>query len=318
MDRKFEGATSDTPGKVGRNVGGRSGRFRHIKFADAIDGAERALNLAPVESIETEGAIDVDEGAFLQWLFKQAGLDVRNYRSETLARRLPSCLRKLRVANVGLARAALLRNPSLVHDALTTMLIGVTGFFRDAPVFDELANRVLPDLLRTGRPLRIWSAACSDGPELYSIAMLLSEMGAGRNVELLGTDCRLHATRTAARGVYDLSAMRGLCDQRRARHFDCLSASHDQPHAWQIKAPLRAMVRWRTADLLTTIEPGPWDLILFRNAAMYLRCQATAGLWEKLSNAVARGGYLVLGKAERPAGNLGLAATGHYLFRRSG
>jgi chemotaxis methyl-accepting protein methylase len=306
--------------------GRRTGRYRHITFADAIDGAERAVDLAPAQVIEFDQAIDADEGTFLQWLFRRGGLDVRHYRTETLARRLPACLRKLRVANVGLARSALERNPQLIHDALGAMLIGVTGFFRDTTVFDELAGQVLPDLLRRKRLLRVWSVACSEGQELYSVAMLLAELGAGGGVELLGTDCRVEATRAAALGAYDLNAVRAVSAERLARHFDCLPASgatsddhrqRERTGLWRVKAPLRAMTRWRTADVLTTIEPGPWDLILCRNVAMYLRCNASAALWNQLAGAIARGGYMVLGKAERAGGTSNLSGIGQYLYRRS-
>jgi len=310
--------------------GRRTGRYRHITFADAIDGAERAVDLAPAQVIEFDQAINADEGAFLLWLFRQGGLDVRHYRTETLARRLPACLRKLRVANVGLARTALGRNPRLVHDALGAMLIGVTGFFRDTAVFDELAGQVLPDLLRRKRLLRVWSVACSEGQELYSVAMLLAELlgelGAGVGVELLGTDCRLEATRVAALGTYDLNAVRDVSAERLVRHFDCIPASgatsddhrqRERTQLWCVKAPLRAMTRWRTADVLTTIEPGPWDLILCRNIAMYLRCNASAGLWTQLAGAMSRGGYMVLGKAERAGSASNLCLIGQYLYRRS-
>jgi len=305
----------------------RTGRYRHIVFADAIDGADRALDLAPVETIEDHESIDINDGAFLHWLFRQNGLDVWQYRAQALGRRLPACLRKLRVTNISQAKAALERHPQLLEAAMSTMLIGVTSFFRDEAVFAELARIVLPELLRRKRPLRIWSVGCSDGQELYSVAMLLAELGSCEGIELLGTDCRIEATRAAARGIYGESAIRAVSPQRLATHFDYDGAwqgvwdesnSTGRAHQWRIKAPLRAMARWRTADLLTTIEPGPWDLILCRNAAMYLRCNAAAGLWAQLAGAMGRGGYLVLGKAERPAGASGLSSLGQYIYRRSG
>ena len=312
----------------------RTTRFQHVVFADAINGARRAVDLASIAPTENETAIDVDDQAFLQWLFRLSGLDVRHYRNETLIRRLPACLRKLRVGNVALARAAITRNPQLAQEAMNAMLIGVSSFFRDSAVFDELAGHILPDLLRRGRPLRVWSAGCSDGQELYSIAMLLSELGAFLNaqsggiehggayyggIELLGTDCRIDATRAAARGIYDSAALRGIALEKRTRHFEpiALNGRADRGQLWRVKAPLRAMVRWRTADLVTTVEPGPWDLILCRNAAIYLRPQAAIGLWQQLANAMARGGYLLLGKAERPLGTPSLSMAGHYLYRRT-
>ena len=295
----------------------RTGRYRHVVFADAIDGAGRAVNLAPVDGCEIEQSLEVDQAEFLGWLFGKANIDVRQYRAETLARRLPACLRTLRASNVGAARLAIGRNPGLLNDALNAMLIGVTEFFRDGAVFDELAQRVLPEMLhRTGGRLRVWSVGCSNGAELYSIAMLLSELGVTEGVELLGTDCRIDATGEAARGLYDSHNLIGVSTARLERHFQRVDeAGADQP-VWRIKEPLRRMTHWRTADVMGTVEPGPWDLILCRNAAMYFRPSAAAELWERLGNVMTRGGYLVLGKAERPSGAPGLVSAGQYLYRR--
>jgi chemotaxis protein methyltransferase CheR len=300
----------------------RTGRYRHVVFADAIDGAGRAVNLAPVDGHDIEQALDAKQAEFLEWLFGKANIDARQYRAEAMARRLPACMRALRVSNVEGARLAIARDPALVNDALNAMLIGVTEFFRDKAAFDALAERVLPELLgRTGGELRVWSVGCSNGAELYSVAMLLNELGVTEGIELLGTDCRMDATRAAAAGVYDSHRLTGISGERLLRHFELVEpsanagAKADEP-LWKVKEALRRVPHWRTADLLGTVEPGPWDLILCRNAAMYLRPGAAADLWGRLSNVMTRAGYLVLGKAERPSGVGQLVSAGQYLYRR--
>jgi chemotaxis methyl-accepting protein methylase len=151
--------------------------------------------------------------------------------------------------------------------------------------------------------------------------MQLSELGVREGIELLGTDCRMDATRAAAAGVYDSNRLTGVSGERLVRHFERIKhsanagAKADQS-LWKVKEALRRLTRWRTADVLRTAEPGPWDLILCRNAAMYLRPGAAADLWGRLSNVMTRGGYLVLGKAERPSGVGRLVAAGQYLYRR--
>src|SRR5688500_17451182 len=77
----------------------------------------------------------VDQQKFLHWLFIEAGLDASCYRPETLHRRIPACLRELRVANLADARTLLTRDPSRLPAAVGALLIGVTSFFRDDSVF---------------------------------------------------------------------------------------------------------------------------------------------------------------------------------------
>ena len=304
-------------------------RYRHVIFPDSVGGYGKAVNLSPRPASD---GVPVDSGAaaaeplapdaesFLRWLLSRFGLDLRHYKPQTLGRRLPACLRALRVGSVAQARALLRRQPHLAGTALDALLIGVTSFFRDEPIFDTLLRRTLPDLLRrrradAGAPsFRVWSAGCSDGAELYSVAMLLVELGEldPFGVDLVGTDCRPEALDRAAAGAFDESGVKGVPPALLRRYFGFDGGRY------RIQRALRAAVRWRCADALAAAENGPWDLVLCRNVAIYLQPEATAGLWASLAAALRPGGALVLGKAERPLGVAGLAGEGHCVYRRAG
>jgi chemotaxis methyl-accepting protein methylase len=303
-----------------------AGSSRHVVFPDAAGGYGRALNLAPLPPLgRAAGPADAapradlpaEARSFIRWLFSRAGMDSRCYKPETLARRLPAGLRALGATSPAQARATLERHPHLTSAALDAMLIGVTRFFRDETVFTSLRRRILPELLRRrsageGRPVRIWSAGCSDGAELYSVALLLADVGAllpGR-FELLGTDCRPEALETAAAGVFAPASVKAVPPAllRACFRFD---GTH-----YQVHRALRAMLQWRQADALAAPEPGAWDLVLCRNLAIYLQPRAAAALWSNLAAAVRVGGALVLGKAERPLGVAGLLPEGSCTYRR--
>jgi chemotaxis protein methyltransferase CheR len=293
-----------------------SARFRHVTFPTDLDRGQKAVNFAaevvamtPVGSIGP--VLSEAQAAFVRWLFKQAGLDAPAYRAETLKRRLPSCLRGLRVSSVAEAQRLLEAKPHLVADAVSAMLVGVTSFFRDPAVFDALANEFLPECARGRANLHVWSAGSSDGPELYSIGMLFAEKGWLGRSYLLGTDCRLDAIRRAREGLYDTPACKNVPPTLLARYFQ---AEGDQ---WRVVPGLRNSLRWRTADLLQVQEPGIWDLILCRNTTMYLRTEATAPLWPRLEALLRPGGLLVLGKAERPLGTKRLTPLGSCMYRRT-
>jgi chemotaxis protein methyltransferase CheR len=288
-----------------------AGRYRYVVFPDADDpgvlggsgGARRLVDYGPVANPPGSGprtpgeprpTLAADEQVFLAWLFARADLDVTRYKPQTQQRRLPACLRALRAATVADARRAIDESPRLARVALTTLLIGVTHFFRDAHVFDHLAERVLPRLAARCRRLRVWSVGCSDGPELYSLAMLLADLGLLDRCDLLGTDCRPDAIERARQGFYDDAAVRGIPAALRDRHMNC-EGGH-----WRVGQRLRDAAQWRTTDILALREPGLWDLVLCRNLAIYLQPPAAAGLWRRLEAAVRPGGVLALGKAERP------------------
>lgn len=275
----------------------------------------RAVDFAPAmpsDAAQDDVKLQGEDRELMSWLLEQAGVRVSHYRPESLARRVPACLRVLRANSPAHARAILERNRPLLNHALGAVLIGVTSFFRDAQVFKDLDERVLAPLTERAR-IRVWSVGCSDGMELYSVMMLLAERGVLHRCQLLGTDCRLAATRAAGAGVYPTPLVQELPPHLVERYF----IRADEVDGYAINPFLRAQVEWRTADVLSTPEPGPWDLILCRNMAMYMRGEAIARLWDTLQSALRPGGHLVLGKAERPHGSVRLSQIAPCIYHRA-
>jgi chemotaxis methyl-accepting protein methylase len=242
-----------------------------------------------------------------------AGVDAGAYRDPPLLRRVPACLRALKVRSKEEARHLLQTRPDLVPYAVSSLLIAVTEFFRDRPVFEALRTQILPELAALGRPLRVWSAACSTGAELYSVAILLAKAGVLEPGDLLGTDCRTDAIAQAITARYDAAAMRSVAATTRLEYFEAAAAD-----TWRPLASLRRHVRWKVSDLARQIEDGPWDIILWRNAAIYLNPALAARMFERLTGALAPGGLLIVGKAERPPAQAGLQAAGPCIYRKRG
>jgi chemotaxis methyl-accepting protein methylase len=266
--------------------------LRHIVFEGA------PCTVAPLLARRGGGVRDTEEEPeaheFLLWLLRRAGLDQGAYRAAALQRRLSACLRLLRVPTPDAARDLLERRPELVSSALGAILIGVSHFFRDGPVFDSLETQVLPALLGTRARTRICSLGCSTGQELYSVAMLLAERGALGLCHLSGVDCRPEAIATAANGLFTAAEVVGVPPVRLAKFFTPATQGR-----WRIVPELVAAARWRRADLLAP-DTETWDLILCRNVLIYLRPQSAAHVWRELAARLSPGGVLITGKAEKP------------------
>ena len=291
--------------------------YRHVVFPDG-SGSSSVFNFAPAPTVEqsrhpptgdTPGCSGKEESV-LRWLFEQAGMDFDAYRGESLQRRIPACLRATRVESLWHLRLAVQRNPQMLKLAMSALLIGITSFFRDPQVFTHLAERVLPDISSSGAAWRIWSAGCSDGSELYSIAMLLAERQALHRCELLGTDCRPDAIASARAATFPPAAVNGVPAALLSRYF-----SYDSCH-WRMHGWLHNATRWRTADVLSVREPGAWDMILCRNLSIYMHTSVAAKLWRHLEECLRPGGYLVVGKAERPLGAKRLTPCAPCVYRR--
>jgi chemotaxis protein methyltransferase CheR len=225
---------------------------------------------------------------------------------------VPACLRRLKTSDPREALRKITAQPALAGEVIEVVLLGVTDFFRDRLVFEKLGRDVLPALLSRYAKVRVWSAACSEGQELYSVAMLLARAGRLGDCELWGTDCRPEAIVRARQGVFACEQVARLDPAWRQSFFNRAGM------AGAIVPELRHAPRWKTANLFEGAEPGPWHLILWRNMAIYLEAERAGEIWKKLSEQLAPGGFLLVGKADHPPPGLPLARVGACVYRKRG
>lgn len=177
-----------------------------------------------------------------------------------------------------------------------------TDFFRDRRVFAHLVDQVLPELAagRAGQPVRVWSAACGAGQEIYSLAMMLADApGAPTATELYASDLSERALEKAQAGIYSqFEIQRGLPARTLVRHFE------KQGDSFVLSPRIRQMIRWRRVNLLDDLSRlGQFDLILCRHLLPQLAPAAQAVVLAQLQRALAPGGRLVLGLRD-PIGDL--------------
>lgn len=240
----------------------------------------------------TAPGADLLDQADLARLAQASGIALESYRQAHVSACVARALARHETASVaGLARLCR-RDPAVRATLRRCILVPVTGLFRDPEQFELLGERVLPALLRTRPGLSIWSAGCSDGSELYSVAIMLRRLGALSSSRLLGSDLSGGRVELARRGAVVSDTMR-----REA-------------------APV---LHWERRDLLSEpAPPGAFDLVLCRNVAIYFEPPAQRVLHAKLAGALRPGGVLMLGACEQllAPGQFGFAAAGPHLYRK--
>ncbi|WP_242037780.1 protein-glutamate O-methyltransferase CheR [Tolypothrix sp. FACHB-123] len=188
----------------------------------------------------------------------------------------------------------------LHSQVVESLVTNETFFFRDRHPFEALKEFVLPELIakRTiERSLNIWCAACSNGQEPYSIAMLIKEsfpMLSNWTWKLIASDFSSKVLARATEGRYNqLEIQRGLPKNFRDRYFQQLDSS------WQIQPEILQMVEFRQINLLECWPIFPkQDVIFLRNVLIYFDTATKKALLKKIRHKLNPDGYLFLGNAE--------------------
>ncbi len=227
----------------------------------------------------------------------------RRWRIETA---LSSLLRERSIATLDELITILVmgREPALSQRVVEALLNNETYFFRDRNPFDQMAQTALPDLAerrRDTKRIRIWSAGCSTGQEIYSLAMLFAGDPVrwhGWTVDLLGSDVSETAVTRARAGVYtQFEAQRGLAVTQMIRWFE------ESDAGWRVAESLRRNVRFQVHNILEAPpHPGQFDIILCRNVLLYLSTDKKRAAFDRLSSALAPDGWVMLGAGETVIG----------------
>lgn len=237
----------------------------------------------------------------------RAGLKVDPEKSYLIESRLGAIARREGFGSVADLLAALRtrREDRLAWGIVEAMASAETSFFRDRAPFELFRNEVLPTLakVRDGEPIRIWSAACGSGQEVYSLAMIVEDQQAetpGAKVELFGSDLSERMLEKAQSGLYtQFEVQRGLPIRQLVRHFDKVDET------WVLSPRIRQMVRWRRINLVAELSTaGRFDVIFCRYVLSSLVEPMQTRLLENLARALSPDGYLFLGLDES-AGVLG-------------
>ena len=243
----------------------------------------------------------------------------RRWRIETA---LSSLLRERGIATLDELITILVmgREPSLSERVVEALLNNETYFFRDRAPFDLLSRHALPELARRrakSKRLRIWSAGCSTGQEVYSLSMLFAEdpeAWRGWTIDILGTDVSSGCVDRARSGCYRLfEVQRGLGIAQMIKWFE------ECPDGWRAVEPLRKPLRFQVHNILEAPpQPNDNDIVLCRNVLLYLSADKRSLAFERLASAMAQDGWLMLGAGETVIGQtarLGTDVNARGLYR---
>jgi chemotaxis protein methyltransferase CheR len=235
--------------------------------------------------------------AIRQLAYRTFGLDLKSGKEELVSARLRRLVcnggfrtfdayyRSILADTTGAGLAAMI-------DALAT---NHTSFFREPDHFEFLRQKVLPRL--AGREMvDLWSAACSTGEEVWTLAMVLQEAHAARKIRITASDISQKALAFAERGMYPLERCQGVPAAWLSRYF---VAEGRPPKSWQVSPELRGLAAFRRLNLVQSYSWGRHFPVIFcRNVMIYFDQPTQERVVQQLSACLEPGGYLFVGHAE--------------------
>jgi len=178
-------------------------------------------------------------------------------------------------------------------------------FFRDGPAMASLREDILPRVIAAARPtrtLRIWSAGCSTGEEIYTLAFLVHEL-LGAEIEswriaFVGTDIDARALAAASAAEYGPWSFRATSPDANERYFEPVPGTKRR----RIRSRYRVGVSFELQNLaaanVTIPGPGEFDLVFCRNVTIYFTEAARENLASRLLAALSKDGSIICGPSD--------------------
>lgn len=270
-----------------------------------------------------------DLTALVQFIRNRMGLKLSNQQMVSLQRYVEAKVKALRLSSIedycALLRTVPPEQKGWQQESLgaqewkqliAQLTVGESYFFRDTKQFELLKTRILPELIQRKRQcaiaptplspsprpsLRLWSAGCSTGEEVYSLAIVLQELipdWSSWDIQVIGTDVNAIAIEKAQIGLYPDWSFRHTQPGIRPQHL------WRTAKGWQVSPVLKQIVRFYPLNLISDVVPNPQlelhniDFIICRNVFIYFHPDAIAQVLRKFYAALTPLGYLMTGHTE--------------------
>jgi two-component system CheB/CheR fusion protein len=235
----------------------------------------------------------------------QTGHDFSLYKKTTVYRRIERRMSIHQIARIASYARFLQENPKELELLFKKLLIGVTSFFRDPAVWEQVKTEVLPALLKDRPPsqtLRVWIPACATGEEAYSLAIVFQEAleqlkpPCGCKLQIFATDLNKDAIDKARTGLFPANIAADVSPKRLNRFFVPVEGGY------LVGKPIREMVIFATQNLIMDPPFTRLDMVSCRNLLIYLTPALQAKLLPLFHYSLNPGGVLSLGSAETVGG----------------
>jgi len=226
------------------------------------------------------------------------GFDFSCYSKASLKRRVLRIMQNKKQTFYDL-KHTLVNNQPFFQEFLDEITVNVTEMFRDPSFYKAINNQVIP-YLSTYQHIKIWSAGCSSGEEVYSLAILMNETGLRKKSFIYGTDINTEMLKEARKGIYSLKKIKSYAENYQYSGLkgsltDHFTIMYD---AATVHSELKHNTLFSVHNLVSDAIFNEFQLISCRNVFIYFESELQEKILELFYNSLAPLGFLCMGSKE--------------------
>ena len=256
------------------------------------------IELVMRDSLDEDGR-DENLAAIMELIKKSTGVDFQHYKINTIRRRIIRRLLLHKLASLADYLKFLKQNINEIAALQNDLLINVTSFFRDPEMSESLKKKIFPKIIKRkslAEPIRLWVPACSTGEEVYSLAIVITEILGdemlNRPIQVFASDLSDSAITKARIGLYSPGDLANVSPKRLQRFFSRIDGGY------RINKQIRDLCVFAQHNVFSDPPFSKIDLISCCNLMIYLDTFLQKKLLSIFHYALNNDGYLVIGKSE--------------------
>lgn len=248
------------------------------------------------------------------FVLREYGINLSAYKSKQLVRRIESFINRCGASTEAEFINLLKLDKQLSKKFQDHLTINVSEFFRNKEMFNDLEQKIRDNLKPEKNTLKIWSAACSNGSEPYTLAIIMDRLTPGKKHNILATDIDSTILEAAKRGVYAKNDIKNVDTILINKYFT------NAGEVFSINDEIKKRVVYKKHDLILDRYENDFDLIVCRNVVIYFTMEAKNQIYKKFYDAMKPGGLLFVGATESIYNyrELGFEKASTFIYRKTG
>ena len=236
--------------------------------------------------------MELDYKYFYDWVRKSYGLTLDAYKDAQMQRRIASVMRKAGARNFKEYAELIKHHDNIRNDFFDQVTINVTEFFRNKDKFDEFEQALSAKIIPRFRNIKIWSAACSNGAEPYSVGIMLHKNRYSDKAKIIASDIDKDILSKAKDGFYKDRDIKNMENSDINKYFNI------KDDDYQIKDDVKKIVSFKKHDLILDNYEKDYHAIICRNVTIYFKNEVRNEIYRKFNDALVPGGIFFIGATE--------------------